>query len=65
MDIAYVLGTWKRFNDEHVDVFIYADKTFPCFHEALLTIVVPKVPKRVVSAVKYNKKEGFTLMVSM
>ena len=55
----------KRFEEENVSVVIAADETFLRFHESLSTVLAPEGAKRVGTAIKCNKKEGCTLMVSM
>ena len=59
------LRNQKIFINEDVVVAIADDETFLIFCEAFSTIVAPKGEKQFGLAVKYNDKEGCTIMVHM
>jgi len=63
--VSAALRTRKKFKDEDALVVICADETFLRFHESSSTVVAPKGAEWVGASIKFNEKEGYTLMVSM
>ena len=55
----------KIFQEKNAEAVIAADETFIHFHESNLRTLVPSSEKHVGSTVKFNEKEGYTLIVTM
>ena len=53
------------FREHEVDVVLSSDETFVKFHESTDMVLVPKGTKKVGSALKYNEKDGCTVMVTL
>ena len=56
---------WRYFEKKNAEAIIAADKTFIHFHERNLHTLIPSSEKYVGSTVKFNEKEGYTLIVTM
>ena len=55
----------SAFQQAGVDIVLSSDETFVKFHESTDMFLVPKGTKKVGSALKFNEKEGCTVMVTL
>ena len=56
----------RRFlSDSHVEIILSADETFCKFHETNNMVLVPIGSKNVGTALRYNEKDGCTVMVTL